>query len=400
MTTYIGLMSGTSMNGIDAVLVSFDNEKPTLLATHSCDIPRDLKADLTRLMQNENSDIRLLGETDTQFGNLLAETCLQLLKKTKWRADDITAIGSHGQTIYHEPNHTNPFTLQIGDPNIIAAKTNITTVADFRRRDVALNGQGAPLVPKFHDYLFRDRTRDQFILNIGGIANITYLSSDIKKPVIGFDTGPGNTLLDCWHEKHRQTPMDFKGQWARTGKVNEALLNACLNDPYFQASFPKSTGRDYFNLHWLQEKINDVAPEDVQATLTELTAKSIFLSVCADLSACGDPAGNAPHRAREYTALDGEAHSRHLLGRQCVDRQNTLWICGGGFYNDFLIERLRFYARDFDIKSTADAGIDPEWMEAVAFALLAKQTIEKKPGNCPSVTGAAKEAILGAVYAS
>src|SRR3989338_1263382 len=165
MTTYIGLMSGTSMNGIDAVLVSFDNEKPTLLATHSCDIPRDLKADLTRLMQNENSDIRLLGETDTQFGNLLAETCLQLLKKTKWRADDITAIGSHGQTIYHEPNHTNPFTLQIGDPNIIAAKTNITTVADFRRRDLALGGQAAPLAPAFHAYLFGRKTQDQWILN-------------------------------------------------------------------------------------------------------------------------------------------------------------------------------------------------------------------------------------------
>ncbi|OGT27045.1 MAG: anhydro-N-acetylmuramic acid kinase [Gammaproteobacteria bacterium RIFCSPLOWO2_02_FULL_42_14] len=373
---YIGLMSGTSMNAVDAVLVSFDQYTPMILETHSCDIPVSLKKIVTQLSESSVCDIRTFGETDTQLGMLFAETCIKLLKKTVFHANEIIAIGSHGQTIYHQPNHTHPFTLQIGDPNIIAAQTGITTVADFRRRDVALGGQGAPLVPAFHDYLFHDRTTDQFVVNIGGIANITHLSKN--KSIIGFDTGPGNTLLDLWCEKNCNTVFDKNGEWARSGKLNHDLLKIFLADPYFEKKFPKSTGREYFNLNWLTEKIaslsceasssrdsiaGSIDPQNIQSTLTELTAKTI---------------------ADAVTQLATHTHTIHL--------------CGGGAYNNFLIERLRFHCKSSDIQFTTKIGIHPEWMEAAAFAWLAKQTLEKKPGNCPSVTGAQKESVLGAVY--
>lgn len=363
---YIGLMSGTSMDAIDAVLASFDENKVTLIGTASTPITLLMKTKLMTLCRGENISLRLLGETETQLGHLFADTCLQLLDKTGIKSSEITAIGSHGQTIYHHPNGDNPFSLQIGDPNVIAARTNITTVADFRRRDVALGGQGAPLVPAFHHYLFGRTSENQGIINIGGIANVTYLPSDYAQSILGFDTGPGNTLLDCWHEQHREKSVDLNGEWARSGKLNHELLAHFLNDPYFQKSFPKSTGREYFNSQWLDEKLkllsHAVSPVDIQNTLTELTAKSI-----AD-------------------AINKIFH--------------TLWVCGGGAYNTFLMERLCAHCPHVQINSTQKIGIDPQWIEATAFAWLAKQTIEKKAGNCMSVTGAKKESILGAVYFS
>lgn len=360
---YIGLMSGTSMDGIDAALLSFGANGIDLIATTSIEIPPKIKSALTLLSRGDNINIKLLGETDTQMGNLFANAVLDLLKKTNVDAAKITAIGSHGQTIYHHPHSENPFTLQIGDPNIIAARTGITTVADFRRRDIALQGQGAPLVPAFHHYLFGRKSKNQCVVNIGGIANITYLPADKTKSMIGFDTGPGNTLLDLWCEKHRQLPCDFNGEWARSGTLNTALLKILLEDLYFKKPFPKSTGREYFNLNWLHEKLNSfdhpISPDNIQNTLTELTAKSIANS---------------------------------------VTHTHTLYLCGGGTFNVFLIERLRAALPNMTIKSTSEIGIDPKWIEAAAFAWLAKQTLEKKPGNCPSVTGAIKESILGAVY--
>ncbi|EKD77317.1 MAG: hypothetical protein ACD_42C00381G0002 [uncultured bacterium] len=362
---YIGLMSGTSMDGIDAALVSFKNEKTLLLGTTSIDIPANIKSALTTLSRGDNINIKLLGETDTQMGNLFADAVLDLLQKTNVDAQKIIAIGSHGQTIYHHPNSEHPFTLQIGDANIIAAKTNITTVADFRRRDIALGGQGAPLVPAFHDYLFRDRISDQFVVNIGGIANITYLPAPNVGGIFGFDTGPGNTLLDLWHEKHRQIPIDFNGEWARSGKLNHELLAHLLDDNYFKKAPPKSTGREYFNLKWLGEKLKifakNISPNDIQYTLTELTAKTIASAIT-------------------------HTHT------------HTIFICGGGAFNIFLMQRLRANMPYFTACSTSEIGVDPKWVEASAFAWLAKQTIEKKPGNCPSVTGAAMESILGAVH--
>lgn len=364
---YIGIMSGTSMDAIDSALVSFENNKTNLLATTSTPIPAHLKTTLLALCQSTECDIRTLGETDTQIGILFAENCLKLLTKSGFCANDIVAIGSHGQTIYHHPNHAYPFTLQIGDPNIIAARTHITTVADFRRRDMALGGQGAPLVPAFHAYLFGNKNADQWAVNIGGMANITYLPSDEKKSIIGFDTGPGNTLLDQWHEIHQKQPYDHEGQWGRSGKIDAELLAHLLDDPYFKKLPPKSTGREYFNLKWLNEKLSvfkkKFAPADIQATLTELTAKTI---------------------------ADAIEH---------IHTPNpTLWVCGGGAYNHYLMERLRANLHDFKVVSTTEAGIDPQWIEAAAFAWLAKQTIEKKPGNCSSVTGASRNTILGGIY--
>ena len=362
---YIGIMSGTSMDGIDSALVSFEGEKTTLLATASTAIPAQLRSTLISLCQSKQCDIRTLGETDTHLGILFAENCLKLLKNSGFDAKDIIAIGSHGQTIYHHPNHEYSFTMQIGDPNIIAARTNITTVADFRRRDMALGGQGAPLAPAFHAYLFGRKSIDQYVVNIGGMANITYLPSDKKKSIIGFDTGPGNTLLDQWHEKHQGKSIDFNGDWARSGTLNTALLTHFMNDAYFKMSPPKSTGREYFNFSWLDEKLksfsNTVSPVDIQNTLTELTAQSIAST---------------------------------------IQHTHTLWVCGGGAYNHFLMERLSALCPDFKVISTTEAGIDPQWIEAAAFAFLAKQTIEKKPGNCPSVTGAKTDGILGGIYSA
>ena len=364
---YIGLMSGTSMDGIDAALISFENEKIKLINTASIDIPASIKSTLAILLRDENIHLKLLGETDTQMGELFSDAVLELLKKSGKNAAEIIAIGSHGQTIYHHPHGDHPFTLQMGDPNIIAARTLITTVADFRRRDIALGGQGAPLVPAFHDYLFRDRISDLCVINIGGIANITYLPADKSKPMIGFDTGPGNTLLDSWHQKHCEKPIDFNGEWGRNGKSDSDLLIHLYADPYFKKAPPKSTGREYFNLNWLNEKLKSfnkkVAPRDIQATLTELTAMSIALSI-----------------------------------RKLRNTHAAIYICGGGAKNLYLMECLRIYCSFTTVQSTQAIDIDPQWIEAMAFAWLAKQTVENKPGNLPSVTGATKKAVLGGIF--
>ncbi|OGT39743.1 MAG: anhydro-N-acetylmuramic acid kinase [Gammaproteobacteria bacterium RIFCSPHIGHO2_12_FULL_36_30] len=358
-------MSGTSMDGIDAALVSFDNNQTNLIDTVSIHIPEKIKSALKILSHGENINIKLIGETDTQMGNLFADVVLALLKKTNSDAKNIVAIGSHGQTIYHHPNSENPFTMQIGDANIIAARTKITTVADFRRRDIAHGGQGAPLVPKFHDYLFRNRTADQFVVNIGGIANITYLPVEQNKNIIGFDTGPGNTLLDLWCEKNCNKSFDQNGEWARSGKSNADLLDIFLDDDYFKKSFPKSTGKEYFNLTWLEKKLSaskkNISPQDIQNTLTELTATTIVTAVF-------------------HTPTP------------------TIYICGGGAFNLFLMERLHANLPNTTIHTTEKIGINPKWMEAIAFAWLAKQTLEKKSGNCISVTGAKEECILGGIY--
>lgn len=373
---FVGLMSGTSMDGIDAALVSFENKKTMIITTHSIAIPAETKSNLKILLYNENITLKLLGETDTQLGELFSQAALQLLKKAGIGAEKITAIGSHGQTIYHAPNGKHPFTLQMGDPNIIAARTSITTVADFRRRDVALGGQGAPLTPAFHSAVFGRQSCDQFVLNLGGIANITYIPADLSQSIIGFDTGPANTLLDQWCEKHTGKSFDENGNWARSGKLIPKLLTNLLADDYFKKPFPKSTGREYFNLNWLTPFVKGgrcaapggFSPIDIQTTLTELTAKTI-----AD--------------AIRYT----------LLSHTCTPTP-TVWLCGGGAKNKFLIERMQKNCGNYKIKSTSEISIDPQWIECAAFAWLAKQTIEKKPGNLSSVTGARSESLLGGIY--
>ena len=364
---FIGLMSGTSINAIDAALVSIKKNTITIIESHSEPIPFPIKQAIKELCSPGFNSVNKLGSMDTQLGRLFANTTLNLLKKSSVPYTEITAIGTHGQTIRHEPNHEFPFSIQIADPNIIAAHTGITTVADFRRRDIAHSGQGAPLTPAFHQFLLQNTNEEQWILNIGGIANVTLISNNTISN--GFDTGPGNILLDAWCEKHTQKPFDDKGRWAKTGKVHHYLLEQLLSHPYFKASPPKSTGRECFNLEWLNSvirKINEnIKPEDIQATLAELTAQTIADSI------------------QHY-----QIHP------------TTINVCGGGAYNEYLMQRLASLCKNHTIKTTSSIGIDPEWMEACAFAWFAQQTLERKTINLNTITGATRQSVLGAIYAA
>lgn len=366
---YIGLMAGTSTDGIDAALVDFSTETPQTIATHYTPYTSALRNDILSLCQSGENEIVRMGELDVRLGKAFAAAALALLEQHKISADKIKAIGSHGQTIRHHPLAPLHFTLQIGDPNTIAALTHITVVADFRRRDLAVGGQGAPLVPAFHQYLFRSKEQNRAIVNIGGMANITLLAQQHDIHVIGYDTGPGNVLMDGWIYHHYKKTHDEDGAWAANGTICEELLNNMLNDPYFHAQPPKSTGREHFNMTWLQNHLDELnrnlKPEDVQATLAELTAHSIVDAVKKDFK-----------------------HAEIL-------------ICGGGAQNTYLMSRIAKLAEpDFTVAATTKYGIDPNWVEAIAFAWLAKQTLNYLPGNLPSVTGAHKPTILGGVYYS
>ena len=363
---YLGLISGTSMDAVDAALVEFD-PTPKLIATHSEPIPELLRQSLINLCIHGHNAINRMGSADIQLGRLFAESALTLLQKAKFSSRQIRAIGSHGQTIRHVPNTPFPFTLQIGDPNIIVTLTGITTVADFRRRDMALGGQAAPLAPAFHNVLLRNKNENRWVLNIGGIANLTYLPANNNQPVIGFDTGPGNTLLDAWCYHHLKKRLDHHGEWGASGNIDNDLLSLLLDDDYFHQAAPKSTGREYFNLAWLQQKLTTrkktLVPQDVQATLTELSAVSI---------------------GRDIQSIK--------------DAPGSVWICGGGVHNDYLLSRLKIHCPHFRMTNTEEIGIHPDWIEAVCFAWMARQTIRGEPGNLPSVTGASRATILGAIY--
>ncbi len=358
---YVGLMSGTSVDGIDAVVVDFGQPEPKLIAQHYTPYTAELRQCILELCQPGDDEVNRLGELDKLLGKSFAEATHVLLRNSKINPADICAIGSHGQSIRHHPQKG--FTLQIGDPNVIAAETGITTVADFRRRDIAFGGQGAPLVPAFHHAVFSTPATDRVIVNIGGIANITLLPADKNQPVMGFDTGPGNILLDAWAEKHLRQPRDESGAFAQKGTLQLPLLNQLLNDNFFKLLPPKSTGREYFNLKWLAPFLKDHAePADIQATLTELTAQSIMQAI--------------------KTYFD----------------TGEILICGGGVHNDYLMQRLREAGSQYQIDSTLKFGIHPDWVEAMAFAWLAKQTLARNPGNLTAVTGAKKGSILGGVY--
>ncbi len=344
------------MDGIDVAVVDFAKTPFELIATHTEEIPTKLRAKLIALCTPSDNEINKLGQVDIELGQLFAKAVLNTLAKTSLKPTDIKAIGSHGQTIRHMPSSEFPFTLQIADPNSIAENTGITTVADFRRRDMAAGGQGAPLVPAFHNVFFRDAHKKRVVLNLGGIANITVLN---EKPIIGFDTGPGNTLMDAWCLKQLNQTYDRDGKWAASGKLIPALLEKLLADPYFKKSAPKSTGREYFNLNWLSGFLHDEKPEDVQATLLALTVHSI---------------------AREIKDCD------------------ELIVCGGGAHNQYLMQELKKACSNISVVSSEKFGINPSWIEAIAFAWLAKQTLDKKPGNITSVTGATREVVLGGVY--
>lgn len=362
---YLGLMSGTSADAVDLALVDFANDKITLTASHSVSLSPSIRQKIHALATPSDNEIDRLGELDQQLGEVFADSIGQLIKKSQLNPNQVIAIGSHGQTIRHRPpgSITNPFTLQIGDPNIIAERTGIATVADFRRRDMAAGGQGAPLVPAFHQAVFYSSAIDRVVVNIGGMANITWLPTSGK--TLGFDTGPGNVLMDAWILKNLSKAYDANGNWAASGAANKDLLARLLAHPFLQQTAPKSTGREAFNLAWLEAELANlkIAPTDVQATLLALTAESIAKDI------------------------------KQLTSASC-----EVFVCGGGAYNLKLMSELQSRLPQATLASTAEFGIAPEWVEAMAFAWLAKQTMERKNGNLSAVTGAKREVILGGVY--
>jgi anhydro-N-acetylmuramic acid kinase len=363
---YIGLMSGTSADGIDAVIVDFANDKPRIIAAAEFPLDDTIKQTIIGLATPSNNEIDTIGELDRKLGILFAGYVNKLLTDNGLNSTDIKAIGSHGQTVRHRPADIakpdlQAFTLQIGDPNTIAELTGITTVADFRRRDIAAGGQGAPLVPAFHQAIFSNIDKKRAIINIGGMANVTILACDGS--TTGYDTGPGNVLMDGWIDRHQGKNYDRNGGWAASGTCSQQLLDELLKHPFFVKLAPKSTGREDFNLAWLDSLLINItiAPEDVQATLLELTAITI---------------------------------NSELAKQKSV---NEAFICGGGAFNAELMTRLEALAHPIPIQTTANVGIAPEWVEGCAFAWLAKRCLEGLPGNCPAVTGASKQVVLGTI---
>jgi anhydro-N-acetylmuramic acid kinase len=361
----IGLMSGTSMDAVDAALCCFNSSGAlqNLEATYSLKYAPKLRESLLQIQLDPDHplSLRTIAELDQQIALTFAECAAALIKHHALSSENILAIGSHGQTVFHDAK-TLGNSLQLGNPNLIAAHTGVPVVADFRRADIAIGGHGAPLVPAFH--------LDQFgsmspcaVLNIGGIANLTLMNGG---PAIGFDTGPGNGLMDEWIQLHRAEPFDHSGAWAAQGQVIEPLVSATLDEPYFAAAAPKSTGRDLFNLSWLRRRypmLEAHAAVDVQRSLCEITARSISNSLLA----------TAPDIKRIYA-------------------------CGGGTANVLLLDRLRALLPEANIQTTWAAGIDPLWVEASAFAWLAWRTMHQRAGNLISVTGARRAVVLGGVF--
>ncbi|KAA9002042.1 anhydro-N-acetylmuramic acid kinase [Affinibrenneria salicis] len=360
---YIGVMSGTSLDGVDVVLAAIDQHTVAQQASYCHPIPPAIKQAILAMCQGQSVTLSALGQLDSRLGILFADAVRELLRQVGLDAAAIRAIGCHGQTVWHEPDGAAPNTLQIGDNNRLAALTGITTVGDFRRRDMALGGQGAPLVPAFHQALLAHPGERRMVLNIGGIANLSLLLPGL--PVRGFDTGPGNMLLDAWIWRRLAQPYDRDGEWAAGGRVDASLLSRLLADPWFARPAPKSTGREYFNLGWLARQLASCPPldaRDVQATLLELTAFSIAEQV--------------------------------LLAGGC----ERLLVCGGGAKNPCLMARLAALLPGIEVSPTDNFGISGDDMEALAFAWLAARTLSGLPGNLPSVTGASRPTLLGAIY--
>ena len=362
---FLGLMSGTSADGIDAALVQFPDEGGCrFVHGHTFDWQPATRAALVALGQGqEPASLDALGQLDAQVGTAFAAAANGLLERAGIDRTQVLAIGSHGQTIRHRPASNPAFTWQIGDANRIAELTGITTVADFRRRDVAAGGQGAPLMPAFHLAMLGSSNEDRAVLNLGGIANLSLLARDGS--LRGFDTGPANALLDGWCQRHVGHAFDADGAFAASGQINEALLARLLAEPWFALPPPKSTGREQFHLEWVQAQLGDAAlpPADVQATLLELTAATV-----ADA----------------------------LLAHQ-PDTQRLL-VCGGGVRNPALLRRIGARLPGVAVVSSAVHGLDPDFMEAMGFAWLARETLAGRPGNLPAVSGARGLRVLGAIH--
>ena len=353
-------MSGTSLDGVDAVLVAFDNDEPALLARHYLPFDEPLRSELLELHSPSNNELHRTQIAGNRLAHLYAQSIVPLLQQTGIRAHQICAIGCHGQTIRHCPEHG--YTLQIGNAALLAELTGIEVVNDFRSRDIAAGGQGAPLVPAFHDHVLRHPTIHRVIINIGGISNVTNLSPHV--PTSGFDCGPGNLLMDAWCDRHLESAYDKNGAWAATGEVLPDLLSRMLTEPFFTAAPPKSSGRDLFNMNWLTTKLRgDERAEDVQATLLELSCISITQSI-----------------------------------EQYCGGVQEIYVCGGGAHNQTLRNRLTQLLPGSTLQTTNALGVDGDYLEAIAFAWLAQQTIEGNPGNLPLATGAKHPCVLGAIH--
>jgi anhydro-N-acetylmuramic acid kinase len=361
---YLGLISGTSVDGVDAALCDFGDRRCTVIAAKTYAYPPAIADRIQALINRGESRLAEIGAIDLAVGRYFADCALALLRGAGVGPSDVVAIGHHGQTIWHEPSPPEPFSWQIGDPNSIAAITGIDTVADLRRLDMALGGQGAPLVPAFHEWLFSTATTPTVVLNVGGIANVTWLAPG--RPVLGFDTGPGNTLLDALARRCLDRPFDDRGQWAASGKPDSLLLEAMLREPYFAKPTPKSTGRELFNENWLQRKLAEsgrtITDVNVAATLLELTVRSIANAIAAPGTG----------------------------GRRLI-------VCGGGARNDALMARLG-QLTGLKPETSAAFGLDPDFVEAAAMAWLARARVAGQSGNLPTVTAARVATVLGALY--
>ena len=354
---YIGLMSGTSMDAIDAVLLYCSSDHIRLHETHSHPMPAELRKEILQLCQSGADEIDRAGQVHLALGEQFANASLALLNKAGVSASDVVAIGCHGQTIRHRPGR-NGFTVQLGSADSLATRTGIAVVCDFRNRDMVLGGQGAPLVPAFHRAMWGSMPRTA-VVNIGGMANLTWLENgDVAS---GFDTGPGNVLMDGWIQTHRGNHFDQDGLWAASGKLQPELLSRMQGEPYFTTPPPKSTGRELFCMEWLNRHLNGESPEDVQATLLELTAWSI---------------------SEALKPLSPE----------------KVLVCGGGAHNKKLMQRIQTLCDSAPVLPTDAVGLDADWVEGAAFAWLAWARINQVPGNVRKVTGAAAEAVLGALY--
>ncbi len=369
-TLFIGVMTGTSADGIDICLSSIHNNKIDLVDFISINFPDPIKSEIKSLCIPGENELARAQELGIELSLITADHINNLLLKNKIPPSEVSAIGYHGQTVRHQPKAKHPFSVQIGCGSTLAHITKIKTVTDFRMADIAAGGQGAPLVPAFHKAAFYSHSEHRVIINIGGIANITHIPCNLSKDIIGFDTGPGNTLLDEWIGIHQNKHFDDNGNWAKSGTFIPKLFALMMEDNYIKSDYPKSTGKEYFNIHWLNSLLKELAPakpEDIQRTLLEFTSESIF------------------------------KHALSLL-EEHKDNSSAIYLCGGGINNSFLVERLQSRFSDLKIKSTLDLGIHPQLVEASAFAWLASRTASGIAGNLKSVTGASQDKILGCIY--
>ena len=376
MPLFIGLMSGTSLDGIDAALIRCDpsdeSARPELLGAIGIDMPESLRQQLMALCQARNVAFSDLAAAETAFCQLQAEAVTRLLDKSDTSPDEIAAIGSHGQTIEHMPYGKPPYTCQLDNPSLLAELTGCAVVGDFRRRDLAAGGQAAPLAPAFHAALFTDPNEWRLVLNLGGFANLTLLPPlTSQASIIGFDTGPANALLDGWYARHQAGRYDAGGKWAADGRVDETLLAKLLDEAFFKLPPPKSTGREVFHQDWLNARLSgEEVAQDVQATLAELSAASVAMGV------------------------------EQAMKKQSVKGNMTLIPCGGGAHNADLLRRLSQRLPQVALASCEDFGWSADWLEAGAFAWLAWRRLEGLPSNLPSVTGAAGPRVLGGLYSA